>query len=459
MHVLVIDDEPAVRQILAAAVEKAGYTVDQAATVAAATVKLARGDVDVALCDIKLPDGSGLDLLRQSRTAGLETTFVMVTGFASVETAVEALRAGAADFVTKPVHNEEILHRLEQIKAMGGLREENTALRRKVTEGLPKLFRFASPGMAEVDRMVSKVAPTLSTVLVTGESGTGKGVVARAIHEQSPRGSAQFLSVNCSAIPEQLLESELFGHTRGAFTSADHAHKGLFEQADGGTLFLDEIGDLPMPMQSKLLHVIEDKQVRPLGSERVRRIDVRIIAATNRNLVELVRTGGFREDLYFRLGMFQIHIPPLRERRGDIPGLIRFLLQVAKGDRAASRVAAIDPIAEEQLLGYAWPGNVRELDNVINRARILAEGDCITLGDLPSHVIKSSGLAASTDIQTSPDGTLRERLREFENEMLRRAVEDAGGDRRLAAQRLGIGLSSLYRKLDELGDAGGNPDR
>jgi two-component system response regulator AtoC len=456
MHVLVIDDEPAVRQILAAAVEKAGYTVDQAATFAAATNKLARGDVDVALCDIKLPDGSGLDLLRNSRAGGLETTFVMVTGFASVETAVEALRAGASDFVTKPVHNEEILHRLEQIRAMGGLREENTALRRKVSEGLPKLFRFASPRMAEVDRMVSKVAPTPSTVLLTGESGTGKGVVSRAIHEQSPRGSAQFLSVNCSAIPEQLLESELFGHTRGAFTSADHAHKGLFEQADGGTLFLDEIGDLPMHMQSKLLHVIEDKQVRPLGSERVRRVDVRIIAATNRNLVDLVKVGQFREDLYFRLSMFEIHIPPLRDRRDDIPGLIRFLLRASKAEMGVSGAEAIDPIAEEPLLTYPWPGNVRELENVINRARILAEGDCITLGDLPSEVIKYSAPAAGTDFQTSPDGSLRERLRRFENEMLLRAVEEAGGDRRLAAQRLGIGLSSLYRKLEEPGDRGGD---
>jgi two-component system response regulator AtoC len=293
-------------------------------------------------------------------------------------------------------------------------------------------------------------------VLVTGESGTGKGVVARAIHEYSPRGAAQFLSVNCSAIPDQLLESELFGHTRGAFTSADHAHKGLFEQADGGTLFLDEIGDLPMHMQSKLLHVIEDKQVRPLGSERVRRVDVRIIAATNRNLVEFVRNGQFREDLYFRLSMFQIHIPPLRDRRGDIPGLIRFLLQASKGDPGASRVAAIDPIAEEQLLGYAWPGNVRELDNVINRARILAEGDRITLGDLPSNVIKSSGPVAGADMQAAPEASLREQLRKFETDILRRALEEAGGDRRLAAQRLGIGLSSLYRKLEEQGDPGGN---
>ena len=259
MRILVIDDEPAVRQILAAAVAKAGHAVDQAATVAQARARLARGDVDVALCDIKLPDGNGIELVRESRAAGIETTFIMVTAFASMETAVEALRAGAADYVTKPVHNEEVLHRIAQVEALGGLREENRALRKTVSESAPKLFRFTSPPMREVERLVSKVAPTDSTVLITGESGTGKGVVARMIHEQSARRDAQFLAVNCSAIPEQLLESEFFGHTKGAFTSAAGARKGLFLQAEKGTLFLDEIGELPITMQSKLLNVIEDR--------------------------------------------------------------------------------------------------------------------------------------------------------------------------------------------------------
>ena len=314
MQILVIDDEPAVRQILAAAVATAGHTVDQAATAAQARSKLARGDVDLALCDIKLPDGNGIDLVREARSSGLETAFIMVTAFASMETAVEALRAGASDYVTKPVLNEEVLHRIAQIEALGGLRDENRALRRTVSESTPNLYRFTSPPMLEVERLVSKVAPTDSTVLLSGESGTGKGIVARMIHERSARRDAQFLTVNCSAIPEQLLESEFFGHTKGAFTGAAAARKGLFLQAEKGTLFLDEIGELPLRLQSKLLNVIEDKEVRPLGSEQPRRVDTRIIAATNRNLQERVEQGAFRDDLYFRLSMFQIAIPPLRER-------------------------------------------------------------------------------------------------------------------------------------------------
>lgn len=450
MHVLVIDDELAVRQILAAAVAKAGYSVDQAATAAEGAAKLARGDVDVALCDIKLPDGNGIDLVRNSRASGVETVFLMVTAFASMETAVEALRAGATDYITKPVHNEEVLHRLGQIEALGGLREENTALRRAVSESAPKLYRFTCSAMLEVERLVAKVAPTASTILISGESGTGKGVVARMIHEQSERRGARFVAVNCSAIPEQLLESEFFGHTKGAFTSADHARKGLFLQAERGTLFLDEIGELPQHMQSKLLNVIEDKEVRAVGSEMSRRVDTRIIAATNRSLQDLVGRGSFREDLYFRLSMFQISIPPLRERQSDIPGLIQFLLRGRGPGSAATAAAELDPLVEEVLLAYPWPGNVRELDNVINRARILAEDNRITMGDLPSEIIRSATPASSSGAEVGGDSSLREKLRRYEVELLAQALRDAGGERKAAAQRLGIALSSLYHKLEQL---------
>ena len=450
LHVLVIDDELAVRQVLAAAVSKGGYSVDQAASVAEAAAKLARGDVDVALCDLKMPDGDGIDLLRDSRASGIDTTFIMVTGFASLETAVGALRAGAFDYIIKPVHNEEVLHRLSQIEALRGLRQENVVLRKVVSESAPKRYQFTSPAMLEAERLVSKVAPTDSTVLITGESGTGKGVVARAIHEQSARRDGLFLAINCSAIPGELLESEFFGHTKGAFTSADHARKGLFLEADKGTLFLDEIGELPLPMQAKLLNVIEDKEVRPLGSEQVRRVNTRIIAATNANLLERVSQGRFREDLYFRLSMFQIPIPPLREQQADIRGLIQFMLRDAKSGSGESRVIEIDPMAEEILLAYGWPGNVRELENVINRARILAEGNCITVGDLPSQIVRvtSPRLTAGTTI--AEKGYLREQLRTLEVDILLRAIDDAGGDRKLTAQRLGISLSTLYSKLAEL---------
>jgi two-component system, NtrC family, response regulator AtoC len=455
LHILVVDDEPAVRQILAAAVAKGGYSVDEAANAAEAAAKLARGDVDVALCDIKLPDGNGIDLVRDCRASGTDTTFIMVTAFASVETAVEALRAGASDYIIKPVRNEEVLHRLSQIETLRGLSEENQALRRAVGAAAPKIFRFSSPQMLAVERMVRRVAPTDSTVLITGESGTGKGLMARSIHEQSGRRDGPFVAVNCSAIPEHLLESEFFGCTKGAFTGADRARKGLLLQASGGTLFLDEISELPLPMQAKLLNVIEDKEVRPLGSEQVRRVDTRIIAATNADLGERVHRGAFREDLYFRLAVFHIAIPPLRERQADLRELIRFLLQAPAASEGASRVANIDPMAEQILLGHAWPGNVRELENVINRARLLADGDTITVADLPSALTHAAAAHAAAAANAHADNdagakeTLHERLKTLERDIVRRAVAAAGGDRKLAAQRLGIGLSSLYRKLDE----------
>jgi len=460
LHVLVVDDEPALRQILTDAVNKAGHSVDQARGAAEAAAKLALGEFDVVLCDIKMPDGNGIELLRRSRAAGIETPFIMVTGFASLETAVAALRAGASDYITKPVHREEVVHRLSQINALRGLRDENKALRKVVRDNAPKFYRFTSPSMLEVERLVGKVAPAECTVLVTGESGTGKGVVARLIHEQSARSGGPFLQVNCSAIPEHLLESEFFGHTKGAFTGADAARKGLFQQADGGTLFLDEIGELPLHMQTKLLHMVEDKEVRPVGSEQVRRVDTRIIAATNADLPYCVRQGRFREDLYFRLSMFQIQLPPLRERQADMAGLIRFLLGNLRALGCASRPKELDPLAEEALFAHRWPGNVRELENAITRACILAEDNQITISDLPAAVVRSASPQAFVDVVPGPDGLLRDQLRKVERQFLLRAIEEAGGDRRVAAQRLGIALSSLYRKLEESPpDASNGPDR
>ena len=447
-HVLVIDDEPAVRQILAAALKRAGFVVDVAAGATEATTMLSRGDVDVALCDIKMPDGNGIDLLRRTRAAGIDTVFVMVTATAAVESAVEALRAGAFDYLVKPVRNEELLHRLAQIEAMQGLREENQVLRKVVQEQSPQVFRFSSPGMLEIERLVGKVAPTDSTVLIVGESGTGKGVLAHLIHEQSLRSAGPFVAINCSAIPEQLMESEFFGHTKGAFTGADRARKGLFLEADKGTLFLDEIGELPMPMQTKLLHAIEDKQVRAVGSETRRQVDTRIIAATNRDLPACIAQGAFRDDLFFRLSMFQIAIPPLRDRQSDIRALVRFLLNSQSN---GSGDVEIDSQAEAYLLAYGWPGNVRELENVINRARILAENNCICAADLPSSLVDAVGPGVAAGTGCSGDRSLRSQLRELELEIIRFAIGSARGDRRQAAQRLGISLSSLYRKLGESG--------
>lgn len=452
LQVLIVDDEPVIRQVLSSAIGRAGHSVETADSGEEAYTRLMKGDVDVAVCDIKMAQMSGIDLLRRIKAANIDTAFIIVTAFASVDSAIEALKAGASDYLTKPVRNEEILHRLRQIASLRGLKSENKALRALVLGASSERFGFTSPRVAEVDRLISKVALTSSTVLITGESGTGKGVAARQIHQSSTRHEGAFIPVNCGAIPENLLESELFGHTKGAFTSADRARKGLFHQADGGTIFLDEIGELPLLMQTKLLHVIEDKRIRPLGSEQAREVDVRIVAATNRNLQDMVSKGLFREDLYFRLSVFQIELPPLRECRRDIPALIRFFINKNRAQSGVNRVTSVDPVADEILLGYHWPGNIRELENVVSRALVLADGECITPADLPGDVSRSLPTPLDERGSPIPGSSLREQVRRIEAGIIFRTIEQSGGDRRVAAQKLGIGLSSLYRKLEEYED-------
>lgn len=448
MHVLIIDDELALRQIIAATVRRAGYSVDMAVGVKDAAAKLVRGDIDVAICDIRMQDGDGVDLVRSMKSAGVPTLFIMVTAFASVQTAVEALRAGAMDYMVKPIDSEELLYRLRQAQTLLGLKAENVALRKFVSGERENIrFKFTSAAMAAVERLATRVAVIDNTVLITGESGTGKGVLARFIHDQSLRAEAPFIPVNCSAIPENLLESELFGHTKGAFTGAAQARKGLFAQADTGTLFLDEIGELPLHMQTKMLHVIEDKEIRPVGGEQLRKVDTRIVVATNRDLSAMVAAGTFREDLYFRISQFHIDLPPLRDRGEDIPRLIRFFLQAAqtKGDTTIE----LDPAAEELLLEYRWPGNVRELENVIGRAFIMADGGRITIGDLPPGLSIQGNKSARGQQVQSTGGSLRDQVRRAEADIIFRVLKECGGDRKAAAQQLEIGLSSLYRKLEE----------
>ncbi|MBL8316446.1 MAG: sigma-54-dependent Fis family transcriptional regulator [Rubrivivax sp.] len=449
LNVLVVDDEPAIRQVLSSALSKAGYPVEAAGSAAEALAKLAAAPFDVVLSDVFMPVMDGIELLREARTRGHEATFIMVTAFASVDSAIDAIRAGAWDYITKPVRNEEILHRLEQIGSLRGLRAENRALRSLVMGSGQKSFSFRSACMQTVDRLMTRVAPTESTVLITGESGTGKGVSARRIHEISSRRDGPFVAVNCGAIPENLIESELFGHTKGAFTGADRPRKGLFVQADRGTIFLDEIGELPLALQTKLLHVLEAKEVRPLGAEQSRKVDVRIVTATNRDLAAMVAQGRFREDLFFRLSVFQIPMPPLRERRSDIPDLLRHLIDQRVVPPGADQQLTLDAEAEDLLVNFSWPGNVRQLENVLHRAAILADGGCIRVADLPPEVSRLAPRVEAMDTPPGDEGPLRERVRRFELSLIRRAIADAGGDRRLASQRLGIGLSSLYRKLEE----------
>jgi two-component system, NtrC family, response regulator AtoC len=447
LNVLVVDDEPALRQIVAAALRKAGHGVDTAGSAADALGKLARGEIDVVITDVFMPVTDGIELIQLARKQGSSATFTVLTAFASVDSAIQAIKAGAHDYITKPVRNEELLLRLNQIAAMRGLCDENQALRNLVLGGTGR-FHFASPAMQEIERLVTRVAPTMSTVLIGGESGTGKGMTARQIHELSPRREGPFIPVNCGAIPENLLESEFFGRTKGAFTSADKSRKGLFVQAHGGTIFLDEIGELPVGMQTKLLHVIEHKEVRPLGSEQVHRVDVRIIAATNQDLPRFVAEGRFREDLFFRLSVFQMRMPPLRERRADMRALIRFIL-AHHGARDGAAALTLDPEAEDILAHYSWPGNVRQLENVLHRAAILADNGRIRAADLPPEVTHSDSHMVAAAVSTAGGATLRERVRAFELRLIQQAIDECGGDRRVAAQRLGIGLSSLYRKLED----------
>ncbi|HCY62914.1 MAG TPA: sigma-54-dependent Fis family transcriptional regulator [Oxalobacteraceae bacterium] len=448
LEVLIVDDEPAIRQVLAAHLSRSGCSVCQAANGTEALDRLSKGDIDVAISDIKMPDFTGIELVRRARAAGIETNFIMMTAYASVDTAIEAIKAGASDYMIKPVRNEEVLHRLMKVGDLRRLSSENKVLRNLVLGTQEEHFSFASPAMHEMNRLIAKVAPTDSTVLVTGESGTGKGVIARQIHQNSQRADGPFIPVNCGAIPENLMESELFGHLKGSFTGADKVRKGLFLEADKGTIFLDEIGELPLALQVKLLHVIEEKTVRPVGSEQVKRADVRIVAATNRDLRQMVDEGKFREDLFFRLTVFHVHVPPLRERRSDIPGLVRFLLQ--RGAKRMNTLAqiAIDPDVEEILATYDWPGNVREMENVIDRALILAEDGRITMADLPIQIARTAPAKSGMQLADCSDG-LREQVRRFECAVIGKAISEAGGDRRIAAQKLGIGLSSLYRKLEE----------
>lgn len=450
LQVLVIDDELAVRQVLAAQLDDIGHQVEHVGSGQAALDRLAKGDVDIALCDIRLPDVNGIEVMRRTLENGVDTSFLIMTAYASVSTAIDAMKSGAFDYLIKPVRAEDLKHRLAQVGEVMGLREENRRLRRMVPDPLDDVCVLPSKASEHVSRMVSKVAGTEGTVLITGESGTGKGVYARQIHRDSLRAGCPMVQVNCGAIPENLLETEFFGHLKGAFTGADRAKKGLFREADGGTLLLDEVAELPLALQVKLLHAIEDKRIRPVGGEQTRRVDVRIIAATNKSLRERVEEGRFREDLFYRLNVLHIHLPPLRERRKDILPLIEYFLASEPKRLAIDGRYTINDQAMEALMNYAWPGNIRELQNIIDHALILTESDQIVLSDLPHQVTATSpGDNGSVSSAISGNGTLREQSRLFEVGAIERAIEKAGGDRRLAAERLGIGLSTLYRKLGE----------
>jgi DNA-binding NtrC family response regulator len=443
--VLVADDEPGVRESLAEVLRDAGYIVQTAADGAAALKALEEHDFGIVITDLRMPGADGLAVLKRARDVSPQTLVLVMTAHGSVDTAVEALRNGATDYILKPVAFDDLLAKVERLLDHRQLVWQQQMLRREVDTH----YDFAglvgaSRAMREVFDLIKKVAPTQTTVLITGESGTGKEVVARALHHFSEVAQRIFLPVNCAAIPENLLESQLFGHVRGAFTGAVSSQEGLFSRAKGGTIFLDEIGDMPFGLQSKLLRAIEAKEVLPVGSTHTITVDVRIIAASNRDLRQMVDEGKFREDLYYRLNVVNIALPPLRERREDIPSLVEYL--VRRHNREMKRAyRGVDNATLKVLMSQPWKGNVRELDNVIEHAMILGNGEWITGADLPRT------LREADDALPPVGDELREALRAYERIHIESVLRRAGQDKRKAADLLGLSLSSLYRKMNELG--------
>ena len=442
--ILVAEDEAAARDSLVEILSEEGYQVYEAADGQAAVQLLEELDLDLILCDLKMPGSDGLTVLRQVRERAPQTLVLLMTAYGSVETAVEALRWGVQDYLLKPLLFEDLLHKIDRLLTYKQQAWELQLLRREANqEARFERLVGRSPAMQEVVRLIGKVAPTNATVLITGESGTGKEVVARLLHAHSDRPEQMFLPINCSAIPETLLESQLFGHTKGAFTGAAGARDGLFQRARGGTVFLDEIGELPLPLQAKLLRVVEEKEILPLGATTPVTVDVRLLAATNRDLKQEVESGQFREDLYYRLHVIGLSLPPLRDRREDIPPLIDYLVQ-RHNRKLKTAYKGVGNAAMKLLLSLPWKGNVRELDNVLERAMILGDGEWITPADLP-HDAELAG----TPLMQSSDN-LREAVRAYERRHIEKVLSKMGGDKRGAAELLGVSLSSLYRKLDDL---------
>jgi DNA-binding NtrC family response regulator len=445
-HLLVVDDEPSARSTLALLLRKRGHRVLEADGLTAATKCLAEEVFDLVVTDLRMPDGDGLDVLRAAKAHAPATEVILLTAYAEWKSAKEAIRLGALDYFEKGREPDELYHRIDKALAGRALRRENENLRAQLREryGLPGLIA-QSPAMQTVLDLVERVAPTDATLLIQGESGTGKEVIAKAVHHASARAARSFVAVNCGAVPETLLESELFGYMRGAFTGATVNKLGLFEEADSGTLFLDEIAEMPGVLQIKLLRALQSGEIRRLGATQSSTIDVRVIAATHGDLAALISQGSFREDLFYRLNVIQVVLPPLRDRREDIPALAEHFLARSAGK--LGRRLRLAPEALERLLRYPWPGNVRELENAIERAAILARSDTVGSEDLPPHV--SAGL----QLGPSPALPRQTSLADAERVHILQTLERFGRNHSGAAEALGIGRTTLWRKLKEYGIA------
>jgi DNA-binding NtrC family response regulator len=449
--ILVVEDDEAMRDVLQEELSDAGYRVIVGSGSRAAIDRVRAERMDIVITDLRMPDLDGFDLIRDIRATKNAPPIIMITAFGSIETAIKAVKLGAYDYITKPFEIEELLLVIDKALSEQALRRKVERLQREVEAlyGFENIVVRSEP-MREVLTLVARVAASTASVLITGESGTGKELIARAIHYNSPRAQQPFVAVNLAAVPEPLIESELFGHTKGAFTDA-HANKpGLFAEATGGTIFLDEIAELAAPLQAKLLRVLQEHEVRPVGATRSHKIDVRVVSATNRDLEEMMAEGSFREDLYYRLNVIQIDLPPLRSRPDDILPIAEHFLAVAGARVNPPRIYKLHPDTQRILLGYPWPGNVRELENVIERGLTLCRGDEIRPDDLPNHVRerKSNDFLATAMAR-------RMNLAELEREYIERVLEEEGGNKTRAAQRLGLDRKTLYRKLDEYARARG----
>jgi DNA-binding NtrC family response regulator len=441
MNILVVDDEQTIREACAAVAEQCGMKAIGVATAEEALEVLEHSPVDILLTDLKLQQSDGVELLKQVHNLHPQVAVVVLTQYGTIESAVEVTRLGAMDYVTKPFRIEELRSRLERVARAVELQQENRLLREQLRTrpGFGGLIGV-SMKMERVYKMIEKVSQHDYPVLILGESGTGKELVARSIHYLGKRKEHTFVPVDCSALVPTLIESELFGYVKGAFTGAVQAKQGLLEAAQGGTLFLDEIGDMPVDLQAKLLRALQEREIKPVGSTDRRRIDVRIIAATNRDLETAIRAGTFRQDLYFRLNVVRIKLPPLRDRKSDIPLLVTAFLEKFSDSRGPVRTISED--AMRRLIAYDWPGNVRELENAIERAVALGSGPIVHIADLPSNLQFPTSERLPVKDEILP-------LDELERRAILRTLRETGGDKLAAARILGIGKTTLYRKLKQ----------
>lgn len=441
--ILVAEDQDTARESLCELLREEGYQVYEAADGDGALKIIEEVDLDIVLTDLKMPGRDGIEILKAVKELSPQTMVLIMTAHATVETAVEAMRLGAQDYILKPLVFEDVLRRIRHLMEHRSFAWEVQMLRREVSRHIATDQPVGrSKAMREILSLIDKVAPTPATVLITGESGVGKEVVARTIHNSSPRANNVFLPVNCSAIPETLLESQLFGHMKGSFTGATSTQEGLFQRGRGGTIFLDEIGEMPLSLQPKLLRVIEEKKVLPVGSTNPVPVDVRIIASTNRDLKKESDAGRFREDLYYRLNVVGLHIPPLRERREDIPPLVEHLIKRHNVEMKRN-YKGVDNPTMRLFMSMPWKGNVRELDNVLERAMIMGNGEWVTPADLPGH----QGASHEAFLEDN----LNEALQGYERIHIEKVLEKTEGDKKRAAALLGLSLSTLYRKLERLG--------